>query len=150
MARSDKTPFKREYTISSNGVLGNEEFYVPDIRTLYFTVSPTGGADGLIQGKIGLDGNWVIIPFTVDSDGNSGAIDITPFEYVRFQALSVIKETNINIVGFYSEPNKEKTSIEFAQRELDIMIENNHSLKHIEKQLEILNEYMSIIIGDKI
>jgi len=150
MARSIEAPFRREFPISLKGILGDSNgIYVGDIKTLHISMNPVNSADGFIEGKIGRDGLWTTIPFTL-TEGKTGAIDISEIEYVRFTVTRVDKLTDLNMFGYQEQSKPDILQVELSQADVDRSTETLSTLKDIKKELKRLNTYMHIITGEEI
>ena len=150
MARNEKIPFRREFTATAAGTLATD-IYVGDIKTIYAVISPTNSINGRILGKVGLKGVYKDIPFTL-TEGETGAIDISGVEYIAFVVDSISKDTQITIFGYEddSRPDVVKMELSSDSNDIRIALDNNESLKSIDKELKKLNKYMSIIVGDEL
>lgn len=149
MARSIEAPFRREFMITSKGVLGGGDIYVGDIKTLYIGMYPTASAAGVIEGKIGRDGKYTIIPFSL-TEGRSGPIDVSGIEFIKFTASIVSEPTDINMFGYYDAVNNEETIIRYNEDEEDRSIITVSLLEDIKEELQKLNLHMSVITGEEI
>lgn len=148
MARSDKVPFRREFNITSNGFIGNEDgFFVGDILSLHIDVV-NKKAGLLVQGRVGRGGDW----HTIDSRGNTTGlsnIDIRQYEYVRIQITNVKSSTSVILFGY--EQNVLQTNIETiaTDRDFDINIQIKCLLGEIKDELIKLNLQMTDITGEE-
>ena len=148
MARSDKVPFRREFTVASNGYIGNEEgFFVGDILSLNIDVV-NKKAGLLVQGKVGRSGDW----HTIASEGNSTGIsniDIRQYEYVRIETTNIRSSTNIILFGY--EQNVLQTNIETVatDRDFNINFQIKCLLGEIKEELIKLNLQMAEITGEE-
>ena len=147
MARSLDAPFKREFTITETGILGPGDIYVGDIKTLYISMNPTSSAKGVIQGKIGRDGKYFDVPFTI-TEGRSGALDISEVEYIRFVASVVTGQTDLNLFGYYDVIDNKQVTVTYNQDEMDRNILKVSLLEDIKEELQKLNFHMSMITGE--
>ena len=150
MARSDKAPFKREYTIAQVGKLP-EEIYVGDIKTLFLGTNPVGGASGFIEGRVGKSGKWFTVEYNLDKNGISDAIDIRNVEYIRFEALTVSKTTQLAMFGYYDDTNEnDSIFIKRTERELERELHTIELLTDIKEELQKLNIHMSLVTDEEI
>ena len=147
MARSIEAPFRREFTITQIGELGSGDLYVGDIKTLYLSVNPTTSANGVIRGKIGRDGQYFDVPFTL-TEGRSGPIDISEVEYITFVASVVNAPTDLNLFGYYDVIDNKHVTVTYNQDEIDRNILKVSLLEDIKEELQKLNLHMSIITGE--
>ena len=149
MARSDKVPFRREFTLTSNGYVGNADgFFVGDILSLHIDiVDKTAGL--LLEGKVGRQGNWELIT-SVNKVKSLPNIDIREYEYVRIQAFDIASSTNVVIFGY--EQNILQTALETvaSERDFNTNMEIKCLLVEIKKELVKLNLQMAEITGDEI
>jgi len=147
MARSDKVPFRREFNITSNGYVGNDEgFFVGDILSLHVDIV-NKKAGLLVQGRVGRSGDW----HTIASEGNSTGIsniDIRQYEYVRIEITNVSNSTNVILFGY--EQNVLQTNIETiaTDRDFNINIQIKCLLGEIKDELIKLNLQMAEITGE--
>lgn len=149
MARSIEAPFRREYNITSTGTLGPEEgTYVGDIKTIYVNIEPTNTVKGFIQGKIGREGDWANVPFTL-KEGRTGAVDISGVEYIRFVVDVLVIDTYITIFGYYEKDDSGPKEIKFNQVDLEREVTNNVLLCDIKEVLEKIEFHLSIITGEE-
>lgn len=150
MARSDKAPFKREFDFNVAGILGGGEgMYVGDIKTIYIDMNPINTATGFIEGKIGRDGKWFKVPYSLD-EGRSGAVDVTEVEYIKFVVDTVQESTSINMFGYYDAPQNKEIEITFKEADQNRNIEQLCTIIDIKEELIKLNTYMKIITGEDI
>lgn len=148
MARSDKSPFRREIVVTSSGYVGDSNgFYVPDIMSLHVdsSVENTGF---FVEGRTSVKTKWE----TIHLDGEKKDIDIRAWEYVRVSVTLPTSAISATIVLFgYGIPVDRKEIIAISsKKDMDLNIENNNNLKQILTELQKLNMYMSIITGDKL
>lgn len=149
MARSDKVPFRREFTLTSNGYVGNADgFFVGDILSLHIDIVDKS-AGLLLEGKVGRQGNWELIT-SVNKVKSLPNIDIREYEYVRIQAFDIVSSTNVVIFGY--EQNILQTALETVASERDF--NTNLAIKcllvEIKEELIKLNLQMAEITGDEI
>jgi hypothetical protein len=148
MARSDKVPFRREFNVTSNGYIGNEEgFFVGDILSLNIDVV-NKKAGLLVQGRVGRSGDW----HTIASEGNTTGIsniDIRQYEYVRIEITNV--RNSINVILFGYEQNVLQTNIETVatDRDFNINVQIKCLLGEIKEELIKLNLQMAEITGEE-
>ena len=149
MARSDKVPFRREFTLTSNSYVGNADgFFVGDILSLHIDiVDKTAGL--LLEGKVGRQGNWELIT-SVNKVKSLPNIDIREYEYVRIQAFDIVSSTNVVIFGY--EQNILQTALETvaSERDFNTNIAIKCLLVEIKEELIKLNLQMAEITGDEI
>jgi hypothetical protein len=152
MARSDKVPFRREFTVSTNGYLGSADgFFVGDILSLHIAV--LGDDVGiLLQGKVGRTGEWQnisVLPST-DDKRHYNDIDIRAFEYFRLELFNVKASTDITLFGYENNIDKQINIVQLSDRDRDTVLSDSCTLKEIKEELLKLNQYMHIITGDKL
>lgn len=149
MARNDKVPFRREFTLTSNGYVGNADgFFVGDILSLHIDIV-TVKAGVLVEGKVGRQGDWQRIT-NANNVNNIPNIDIRQYEYVRINLTNIKNTTNIVLFGY--EENIIQTNIETiaTDRDFDINIQIKCLLGEIKEELVKLNQQMIEITGDEI
>ena len=149
MARSDKVPFRREFTLTSNGYVGNADgFFVGDILSLHIDIVDKS-AGLLLEGKVGRQGNWELIT-SVNKVKSLPNIDIREYEYVRIQAFDIVSSTNVVIFGY--EQNILQTALETvaSERDFNTNIAIKCLLVEIKEELIKLNLQMAEITGDEI
>jgi hypothetical protein len=152
MARNDKQPFRREFTTTGSGFVGSEVgFFVPDILSLHLTISAKFDRV-IMQGKVG-DGNWQTIPLE-DNTGDYlhfNNLDISPYEYVRFNGYCEKNEIReVIFFGYKHNPTTDKVTTIASDLDFKQNLEANYTLKEIKEELVKLNNYMYIITGDKL
>lgn len=148
MARNDKVPFRREFTVTSNGYVGDSNgFYVGDIMSLHVD-SSVDNTGFFVEGRTSTKTKWE----TIHINGEKRDVDIREWEYVRVSVKLPKASTSITVVLFgYSIPVDKKEIITVSsEKDLHLALENNNNLKQILIELEKLNDYMSIITGDKL
>lgn len=149
MARNDKVPFRREFTLTSNGYVGNADgFFVGDILSLHIDIVNVK-AGVLVEGKVGRQGDWQRIT-NANNVNNIPNIDIRQYEYVRINLTNIKNTTNIVLFGY--EENIIQTNIETiaTDRDFDINIQIKCLLGEIKEELVKLNQQMIEITGDEI
>lgn len=148
MSRSNLAPFRREFTATEIGILGEDEgAYVGDIKTLYVNIAPINTAKGYIQGKIGRQGTWFNVPFTL-KDGRTGSVDISEVEYIRFVVDVLSEETKITLFGYYDKDAPETVTVAFDQEQLNREMSNASALCEIKDILSDIKEHLRIITGE--
>ena len=149
MARNDKVPFRREFTLTANGYVGNADgFFVGDILSLHIDIVNVK-AGVLVEGKVGRQGDWQRIT-NANNVNNIPNIDIRQYEYVRINLTNIKNTTNIVLFGY--EENIIQTNIETiaTDRDFDINIQIKCLLGEIKEELVKLNQQMIEITGDEI
>lgn len=148
MARSIEAPFRREYTFSNSGIVTPEGgIYIGDIKTIHIGISPTSAADGLIQGKIGRQGEWFVVPFTIE-EGRTGPIDVSHVEYIQLNATKVAQTTTLSLFGYYDLTDDEIIEVKNTTRDFNIAKENLCVLEDIRKELKTMNKHLKEITGE--
>jgi len=146
MARSDKVPFRREFTLTENSYAGDENgLFVGDILSLHIDINKPSGMF-FVEGKIGRSGSWEQVALGNNNEG----IDIRAFEYIRIYVSGVSTSTTITIFGYPDNIIQQEVTVKATDNEVNRSIENNMLLCDIKDELKILNQYMSIITGDEI
>lgn len=145
MARSDKVPFRREYTFSEDGILtADQGEFVGDILSLHMSFSrPTSYK---LEGKVSRDGAWNTL-----SQGTSLSVDnvdLRPVEYIKLTIVEVDETTSVTLFGYNDDIAKDIIMVTKVGDELDRDIENTNRLTEIRDELRKLNLYMSIITGE--
>jgi hypothetical protein len=149
MARSDKVPFRREFTMTSAGYAGTAEgFFVGDILSLHIDFS-TNSTSCLIEGKVGRQGIWETLAKN-SGTGHFTNLDIRAYEYVRIQIFNIVSSTNIVMFGYETNIDTEEVTIKYNDRDFLQLCRLTDSNKNIEELLTKLNEYMEILTGEKL
>jgi hypothetical protein len=144
MARNDKVKFRREYTITSDGYLGDSTgLFVGDILSLHIDIV-SNKASIVVEGKIGHTGDWNKIAIMPNAESLMD-IDLREYEYVRIHAYNVDTSTKIVLFGY---------DVPVLQREINVIqskederrnIDNNIVLKEMLEELKKINIHLSLI-----
>lgn len=146
MARSDKIPFRREFTITSSGFLGDANgFYVGDIMSMHInsSVNTTGFS---VQGRSSIKHNWE----TIHKNGELQDLDVRQWEYIRVDAflLSGVASDTIILFGYDLPRDKDIQITQTVGPDLNYMSDTAQCLKEIREELYRLNRYMEEIVGE--
>lgn len=147
MSRSDKVPFRREFSMSSDGYVGSDEgFFVGDILSLHLDVNkPSIGF--VLQGKVGRDGEWEKIKLESGTT-HKADIDVRSFEYIRLEVLNINEETKVTLFGYENNTRIENQLVTLSDKDYKELCQSKFLLEEIRDSLGKLNIYMSIITGE--
>lgn len=148
MARNDKAPFTRSFTITAIGVVA-DEIYVGDLKTLYISMNPIASANVAIEGKIGRSGKYFNVAFSL-TNGNSGPVDISHVEYIKFTAIEVGATTILNMFAYEDADAPTSVNVYYEDETLNRDVLNTSLLTDIRDELKTLNTYMSVITGEEL
>lgn len=147
--RSIEAPFRREFPITTTGIVGEVDIYIGDIKTLYVSSISPGSLDVILRGKIGQKGQYVTIPFTM-KENRGEAVDVSGIEYLRIEVLKVIKTTTLSIFGYYDQTKEKTATVALSSFDRNINNQIESLLEGIRDQLIILNQHMTIITDEEI
>lgn len=148
MARSDKVPFRREFTLSSSGYVGSDDgFFVGDILSLHIDID-AASVSFILEGRVGNTGSWEKMNLPTGTTHKSG-IDIREFEYIRLQLLNVRTDTRVTLFGYEDNVRIDNQLVTLSNRDYNELCESKFLLEEIKNNLEKLNMHMAIITGEE-
>lgn len=150
MARSDKVAFRREFSITEPGYVGNESvgFFVGDILSLHIDFSRIGTAF-ILEGKVGRQGTWENIE-TGSKGSHFPDIDIRSYEYFRLCIIDVTQPVNVIIFGYEENVIQKEITTKYNDRDFMQLCKMTQASEDMREELIKLNKYMEIITGEKL
>jgi hypothetical protein len=149
MARSDKVAFRREFTLTTSGYVGDSTgFFVGDIFSLHVDILD-GATTILAEGKVGREGDWETI-LTGPTQRHVAPLDIRSYEYVRVQIFKITKTTQVILFGYDAPIVQKQIVTEAGERDFTHILNAVCDIAEIKNELKTLNKYMEIITGDKL
>ena len=104
MARSDKVPFRREFSVTSDQWLASDDgFVVGDVLSLHVHVIDGTDTGVLVEGRVGRTSAWTLLEKHTGS-GHFPEIDVRDWEYVRIFASGVPSTGADFIIFGYDTP----------------------------------------------
>jgi hypothetical protein len=148
MARSDKVPFRREFTMTSSGYAGSSDgLFVGDVLSLHIDIDQPS-VTFLLEGKVGRSGDWEKVDLPTGTRHKAG-VDVREFEYVRLEVLNVRKATRVTMFGYENNVRVENQLVTLSNRDYNELCESKFLLEEIKNNLERLNMHMAIITGEE-
>jgi hypothetical protein len=147
LARSDKVPFRREFTAATSGYVGDSEgFFVGDILSLHMDFN-IPNASFLLEGKVGRKGVWENI--SKKKGNHFPSVDVRAFEYIRLELIDVTASTTVTLFGYADNIVTSEITTVAGDRDFLQLCTLTESNRHIEELLRTLNKHMEIITGEE-
>jgi hypothetical protein len=147
MARSDKVPFRREFTLTSSGYVGTSDgFFVGDILSLHIDINRPS-VTFVMEGRVGIQGEWEKINLPTGTRHKAG-VDIREFEYIRIEALNIRLNTKITLFGYEDNVRIENQLVTLSEKDFNQLHDSRYLLEEIKDTLEKINRHMTIITGE--